>query len=146
MTLPYENARSGENAYREIQKILDGYGCDMFGMQTRNVEGATLIQFEYKNRQISVKASWKGYAAAWLQQNPWSSRKQMSEKQWHEKAAEKGKIAVPSILRDWIKSQITMLEIQALTFDEAFLSHILLPGGERIIEAVSKDAKFLPSP
>jgi len=31
MTLPYENATSGERALGEIQKLLRGFGCNKFG-------------------------------------------------------------------------------------------------------------------
>ena len=31
MTLPYENATSGERALGDIQKLLRGFGCSKFG-------------------------------------------------------------------------------------------------------------------
>ncbi|WP_282294852.1 hypothetical protein [Stenotrophomonas sp. PS02289] len=45
-----------------------------------------------------------------------------------------GGVAVYSILRDWVKGQVTAIEIGMLTFEAAFLSHILLPSGRTVIE------------
>jgi hypothetical protein len=74
MSLPYETSTSGERALGEIQKILRGFGCNKFGSMVDDVDGIILIQFEYRGRQCSVKASIKGYAAAYLKSPRRSSK------------------------------------------------------------------------
>lgn len=59
------------------------------------------------------------------------------------KALKTGGIAVYSILRDWVKGQVTAIEIGMLTFEAAFLSHILLPSGATVIEHVQQQKLLL---
>ncbi|MBV2125774.1 MAG: hypothetical protein KUF75_11525 [Candidatus Thiodiazotropha sp. (ex Ctena orbiculata)] len=145
MTLPYSNATSGQRAMDDIQKILRSFGCNKFATGTDFDTGEIFVQFEHRGRMINLKASAKGYAGAWLRENPWNPRRK-SNKQAHEaKALEIGGIAVYSVLRDWVKGQVTAIEIGILDFDSAFLSHIMLPSGKRVIEEL-QDKKMLPNP
>lgn len=145
MTLPYENATSGAKAMDEIQRILQRFGCSSFGHMTDFENGKLIVQFKYKDMPISVDASFKGYAAAWLKENPWSSRKATSKTEWERKAIEKGNVAVYSILRDWIKGQVTAIECGILSFEGAFLGQILLPSGMTVLQHV-QTKNLLESP
>lgn len=70
MTLPYENSTSGRSAMDDIRKTIQAFGCSKFAPMEDFVEGKVIIQFEYRGRMVQVSASAKGYAAAWLRQNP----------------------------------------------------------------------------
>lgn len=144
MPLPYENATSGERALGEIQKLLRGFGCNKFGSMIDDGEGTVLVQFEYRGRSISVKASIKGYAAAWLKEHPFGSRTRATPAQHQRKAMDIASVAVYSILRDWIKGQITAIETGILTFEGAFLGQIMLPSGKTILDHVDQQ-KLLPA-
>lgn len=74
MTLPYENATSGRNATGDMQEILRAFGATSFGVMEDFNEGKVIAQFEWRGRRISIAASAKGYAAAWLRHHPWSNR------------------------------------------------------------------------
>ena len=52
-------------------------------------------------------------------------------------------IAVYSILRDWIKGQVTAIETGILTFEGAFLGQILLGSGRTVLEHAVK-SNMLP--
>lgn len=145
MGLPYENASSGDRAYAEIQKILDKFGCDNFGMMTKNSDGTTLVTFEHQSRPVCIEASWKGYAAAWLKEHPYTDRRKATRLEWESRAIAQGKIAVPSMIRDWVKAQITMIEIGAFEFEEAFLPHVQLSDGRRVIDH-ARDSGMLALP
>lgn len=134
MSLPYEKTTSGERALGEIQKLLRGFGCSKFGSMIDDAEGTVLVQFEYHGRPVSVRASIKGYAAAWLKEHPFGPRSRGSLKQHERKALDIASVAVYSILRDWIKGQITAIETGILSFEGAFLGQILLPSGKTILE------------
>lgn len=142
MTLPYESATSGDKALGDIQKILQGFGCQKFGSMMDFSTGELLVQFEYHGRQVSVKASAKGYAAAWLRQNPHTNRTRATEAQHQERALKVGNTAIYSMLRDWIKGQVTAVETGILTFEGAFLGQILLGNGKTVLETVT-DNKLL---
>ena len=145
MTLPYSSASSGERALGDMQKIVRSFGCSKFGSMTDDDKGEVLVQFEYRGRQFSASASSKGYAAAWLKENPWSSRRVGSRQQYEKKAIEIGSTAVYSILRDWIKGQFMAIETGILSFEAAFLGQIMLPNGQTVFERVQSD-KLLQLP
>lgn len=142
MSLPYENATSGTRALDDIQKVLTRFGAARFGTMTDNERGEILVQFTYRNRDVSVKASVRGYAAAWLLENPWTSQRRCSKIDHERKALAQAQISTCSILRDWIKGQITAVEVGLLTFEGAFLGQILLPSGQTVLEAAQE--KMLP--
>ena len=145
MSLPYENATSGDKAIGEMQKILRHFGCQKFGYMLDDAEGSLLIQFEYRERRVSVKASMTGYAASWLKEHPHSNRMKKTKAQHEAEAMDVARIAVFSILRDWIKGQIMAVETGILSFEGAFLGQIMLPSGKTVLEHAT-EAKLLPAP
>ncbi len=145
MSLPYENSTSGEKALGEIQKLLRGFGCNKFGSMIDDAEGIILIQFDWRGRECSVKASIKGYATAWLKAHPYNSNHRYPKAQHERRAMDIASIAVYSILRDWIKGQITAIETGILSFEGAFLGQILLPSsGKTVLDAVMQ-SEMLPA-
>ncbi len=143
MPLPYENATSGNNAINEIQKMLRSFGCERFATGEDYNTGELFIQFEHRGRQVQLKASARGYAAAWLKEHPFGPRVRATRAEHEAKALRIGGTAVYSILRDWVKGQITAVEIGMMSFEAAFLSHILLPSGQTVIEH-AVNSKMLP--
>lgn len=144
-TLPYSNATSGERAAADIQRVLRAFGCLKFGVMHDDGAGELIVQFEYRGRMASVKASTKGYAAAWLRTTPYSSRMRCTKAQHERKAMEVASVAVYSILRDWIKGQITAVECGVLSFEGAFLGQLLLADGRTVLEHVDQ-SRLLPAP
>lgn len=139
MPLPYENATSGEKAIMDMQKILQRFGCQSFGQMMDYEKKELMVQFKYRDMPIQLKVSINGYAVTWLKEYPWSSRKKLNKIEYERLALEKAGVAVYSILRDWIKGQITAVECGIVSFEGAFLGNILLPTGETIMERVVKE-------
>lgn len=142
MALPYENVTAGDKAIGEIQKILQRFGCQSFGHMTKFDEQKLIVQFQYRNTPITLEASMAGYAAAWMKEHPWSSRMRKSRIDHEREAVDRASKAVYSILRDWIKGQVTAIECGIISFEGAFLGQILLPSGKTILQHVS-DSKIL---
>jgi hypothetical protein len=137
MSLPYENTNSGAGALEQLHKVLSGFGCTRFGTMTDAEAGELIVQFSYRARDVMVKASFRGYAAAWLKHNPHSHRMKRSRIEHERHAMAQAQISVCSVLRDWIKGQVTAVEVGILTFEGAFLGQILLPGtGKTVLEHV----------
>ena len=136
-SLPYESATSGDKALGDMQKILRSFGCNKFGSMTDDAEGTLLVQFEYRGRQVSAKASTKGYAAAWLRAHPLGPRMRTTRTEHERKAMQVAGVAVYSILRDWIKGQIMAIETGVLSFEGAFLGQILLSNGATVLDHVT---------
>lgn len=145
MSLPYENATSGDRALVELQRILATFGCQTFGTMTDAEKGCTIVQFKWRNRSVSLEASWRGYAAAWLREHPHTYRMQSTLAEHNEKALKQAQISVCSMLRDWVKGQVSAVECGIMSFETAFMPHMLLPSGERVIDRVQAD-KLLPAP
>lgn len=137
MPLPYENATSGKAAVDEMQKILRAFGASSFGVMEDFSAGVVTVQFVWRDRRITIAASAKGYAAAWLRQHPWTARMQRSSVEHERKALAQANVSVYSILRDWIKGQVTAVEVGMLSFEGAFLGQIMLPTGETVLDRVT---------
>lgn len=144
MPLPYENATSGRAAVEEMRKILQGFGAASFGVMEDFERGEVIVQFTYRTVPVTIRASSKGYAAAWLRQNPYGPRHRVSQAQHQMRALKLGQTAVYSILRDWIKGQATAIEVGMLSFEGAFLGQIMLPTGETVLDRI-KGSDILPA-
>ena len=145
MSLPYENATSGDKALGEIQKLLRGFGCQKFGSMVDDEEQSLTVQFQYRGKMVSVRASFAGYAAAWLKEHPYSNRMKKTRQQHERQAMDKASIAVYSIVRDWIKGQVTAIETGILSFEGAFLGQIMLEHGETVLDYAQRQ-DLLPAP
>ena len=80
-----------------------------------------------------------------MPKHPHGPRTKATRTQHQERALKIGSVAIYSILRDWVKGQITAIEIGMLSFEATFLAHIMLPSGLSIIETVEQQ-KLLPAP
>ena len=138
MALPYESATSGTKAIAEIQKILQGFGAQSFGMMDKFETGEVVVQFELRKRQISIVVSSKNYAALWLKAHPQHANHKCSKADYERRALKIGQTAVYSVLRDWIKGQITAIEIGMMSVESAFLGQIMLPSGQSVLQAISE--------
>ena len=103
MSLPYENTTSGRRALDDMRKVLSAFGCSKFATGEDVDAGTVFVQFEHRGRRVHVEASARGYAAAWLRENPWNHRRRGTKAAYEKKAIGIGAIAIYSILRDWIK-------------------------------------------
>ena len=135
--LPYENATSDKNAVDDMQRLLRGFGAASFGVMEDFAAGTVIVQFEYRGRRVSISANVKGYAAAWLRVHPWSNRRGTDRVVHERKAPTQAQVSVYSILRDWIKGQVTAVEVDMLSFEGAFLGQIMLPSGKTVLERLA---------
>ena len=144
-TIPYENATSGDKALAELQRTLAKFNCQSFGTMTDMEHGKTIVQFRWRNRTVSLEANWKGYAAAWLKAHPYNPRSRGSRADHEAKALKQAQVSVCSVLRDWVKGQVTAVECGIMSFEAAFFAHMLLPSGERVVDRVQSE-NLLPAP
>lgn len=144
MAIPYQNATSGERALSELQGALSKFGCSTFGTMYDADAGKVIVQFKWREKMVSIEASFNGYATAWMKANPRTTRSRMPERDWKARAMEQARVSVYSVLRDWIKGQITAVEAGILSFEGAFLPHMLAADGERILDKVERGLLQLP--
>lgn len=137
MSLPYENTRAGAGALTEAEKILRKFGCTNFGVMTDWDRGVVICQFAWKDRRVHIEASWRGYAELWLKEHPFTHRSRKTRDEHMTEAKRRGEMAVPSILRDWIKGQVTAIEIGLMPFEHAFMPHMLTFDGTRLADRMA---------
>lgn len=144
MGLPYETS-TAKAPLAELQRTLDKFGCTMFGTAKDTERGVTMVQFKWRGRNISIEASWKGYAAAWLKLHPYKGWDADGKARQHQKALAQAQRSVECCLRDWLKGQVTAIDCGVMSFEAAFMPHMLLPDGRRLIDAV-QSSNLLPPP
>jgi len=143
MSIPYETATAGDRALNEMQKTLAAFGCQSFGTMIDNERQILVVAFKWRDRQVQLEASWKGYAAALLKGKRLGYGAERTRRE--QKALEQARISVCSVLRDWVKGQTTAVECGVLSFETAFMPHMLLKDGRRVIDA-AQSAGVLPAP
>lgn len=143
MPMPHENATSGASARDEIVKILKRFGCTSVGFMDLFEKQSVLLQFEHRGRQVQLTASASGWAQAYLREKPYTNRMKRTERAYREWALSQGMVAVNSILRDWVKGQITAVECGIFSVEAVFLPHMLANDGRPMVEHM---VKMLPPP
>jgi len=142
-SVPYSGATSGERAQAETRKILRRLGCEKIGLMTDDANHELVLYFEHRGRAVQLRVSAKGWAAAWLKENPYGYRCRRSRVEYEQEALKQGRLAVSSMLRDWTKGQVTAIETGMFTFEEAFMPHMLTHDGRPLIE---RARELLPKP
>jgi hypothetical protein len=146
VTIPYAYATSGNDAREEITKILRRLDCDSIGFMDDFQTHELMLAFKHRGRSMQLRASAKGWAVAYLKQNPWLQRSRISHQEWEQRALRQGIIAVNSVLRDWVKGQVMAIECGILSFEAAFLPYMLTNDGTTVAERVARTPELLALP
>ena len=144
-SVPYASATSGAQAREQVSHLLQRFGCTEVGFLDEFATHAVLLHFKYRGRAIQLRATAQGWANMYLREEPWNHRRRHTEAEWGRRALDQGMVAVNSILRDWVKGELTAIESGIFTFDHAFLPHMLTPSGETVAEIAFDPARGLLS-
>ena len=144
--IPYAKATSGAAARDEISRMLRQFGCESVGFMDDFDENSVLLAFRHRGRQIQLKASARGWAAMLLRAHPWSTKRRGKTRADYERAAlMQGSVAVNSILRDWVKGQLTAVECGMMPFESVWLPYMLTNDGQTLSERIA-GLNLLPPP
>src|SRR5215469_18015492 len=110
MTTPYASATSGAAARDEILKMLRRLGCESVGFMDNFEEKELVLAFTHRGRPVQLRASAKGWAALYLKRNPHTGYRRGTRQDYERKVLQQGMVAMNSILRDWVKGQVTAVE------------------------------------
>lgn len=127
--LPYEGATSGAAARDEVTKILRRFGCESVGFMDDFENHEVILAFKHRGVPIQLRASAKGWAQMFIKEKPYTFRMRHSKNEHEQRALRQGHIAVNSILRDWIKGQVTAVECGVLSFEAVFMPYMLTKDG-----------------
>lgn len=142
--VPYANASSGAAAREEATRLLRRLGASSVGWMDDYDKAEVLLAFTHRGRPVQFRASAKGWAAMFLRAEPWTSRRKSTKASYEASALRQGHIAISSVIRDWVKGQMTAIECGAMSFEGAFLAHILLPDGRTVMEHAA-ERNLLPA-
>jgi hypothetical protein len=137
-SIPYSSATTGAKARDEITAVLRRFGAEQIGFMDDYAKHEVLLAFVHRGRQVQLRASAAGWAQMWLKSNPWTYLRRSTKQEWEQAALRQGHIAVNSILRDWVKSQLTMIEAGILSFEGIFLPHMLTHDGRTLLERANE--------
>src|SRR4051812_10088931 len=124
MSTPYATARSGNAAREEIAKMLRRFGGESVGFMDDFEGDSGLLQFRHRGRPIHLRASARGWANLYLKESPWTHRRRGNRASYEKAALEQGFIAVNSILRDWVKGQVTAVECGMVSFEAVWMPYM----------------------
>jgi hypothetical protein len=144
-SVPYAGATSGATARDDITKLLRRFGCESIGFMDDFETNEVMLAFAHRGRRMQLRASAKGWAALYLKENPWTSRRFGNRAEYERKALTQGQIAVNSILRDWVKGQVMAVETGILSFEAVFMPYMLTENGETVIDRIAS-LNLLPPP
>lgn len=145
LPIPYENATSGAAAREETARLLHRLGCESVGFMDEFAKQTVLLAFTHRGRQVQLRASAQGWAALWLKANPYHNRMHRTLAEHQRRAIRQGFIAVNSILRDWVKGQVTAIECGLMPFEAVFVPYIITGDGRTVLEHL-EGTRLLPPP
>jgi hypothetical protein len=141
-SLPYANAASSK-ARDEISKTLQRFGCESVGIMDDYAKREVILAFKHRGVAMQLHASAEGWAQMWLKENPWTNRMRRTRVDYEQDALKQGHIAINSMLRDWVKAQVTIIECGILSFEAVFMPYMLTSDGRPLIERLA-DSDLLP--
>ena len=92
------------------------------------VKHEVLLAFTHRGRQIEL-CDRQRLGEMWLKENPWTYRHRTQRVDYEQAALRQGHVAVNSVLRDWIKGQVTAIETGVLSFEAVFMPYMLTADG-----------------
>lgn len=147
VSVPYANASAGVKARGEIVELLRRFGCQSVGFMDEFETKTVVLAFVWRGRNIQLRATAQGWANLYLRENPWNHRRAGSKHDYEAKALQQGMVAVNSILRDWVKGQVTAIETGILTFEHVFMPYMLTSDGRTVGERIDEIKMLaLPAP
>jgi hypothetical protein len=144
MITPYASATSNLRAREQIKEVLQRFGCEKIGFMDDYEKHEVLLAFSHRGRQVQLHASAKGWAQMYLKAHPYTYRMRNTRQEYEKAALQQGQVAVNSILRDWVKGQVTAIESGILSFEAVFMPFMLTDDGRPVIERVRRE--LLPEP
>jgi len=137
LKLPYATSEAGQAREAEIRATLRGVGATAVGFMVDDDRDEIVAQFRLNGREITIPILVGAYERAWLRENPRRPRSRSTDDEHRAKARRQAERAAWAILADWIKAQAAMMAAGFMDADTAFLTHVLLPDGRRVGDAIT---------
>lgn len=136
--LPYATSKADPaKAQQRIRDTLIRFGVSRIIFDEDFENNVLSVKFTFKNLPVVLPINHKRLAEAYIKADPWTRRKSQSKDAWHEKKRDIACRASFSLLEDFIKSMVLMVEIDMFSFEEIFMSHFINEKGERLGDMIA---------
>ena len=127
------------DAQVRIRKALIKFGVDSIGFSEDLKELEVKVSFVHNGYPVCIPVNYGNLAKMYLEDEPYSLRRRCSRKEYEEKNRAVSYKAAFSILEDFLKSQLVLVELGAFSFEEVFVSYFIGPGGQRLGEYFKRE-------
>lgn len=136
---PYSGSTADPTrAQRRIREMLQQFGVQRVAFD-EDFEHATLaVMFKYNDYPVRLPVDYGKLAHMYIDDDPWTSRKRVSEEDWIHSKREIAYRAAFSLLEDFLKGLVTMVEMEVFSFEEIFISYFTNNQGQRFGEVFVK--------
>lgn len=126
-TYATETTVSSERSRNEIEKVLQRFGASHFGYMTE--PGKASIAFVANRRPVRIDLPIPSPNEERFWKTPTGRRRAESEagRVWDQEVRSRWRA-----LAMHVKSLLASVEVGVVTFEEAFLAHLVLPGGKTV--------------
>lgn len=139
MKKPYSNSKADPaRSQKRIREMLIKFGVDRVGFDEDLLGCVLIVRFVYKNYPVSLPMDYGKLAEMYIKEDPWTERKFKNEDEWNAGKREVAYRASFSLIEDFLKSLITIVEMGMFTFEEIFISYFTNSMGERLGPALVK--------
>lgn len=139
MSLPYANSKANPvQAQARIRQMLFKFGVDRIIFDEDFSQAELRVKFVYRDYPVTMPVNYGKLAEMYYDDDPWNSRKRMSSDAW---MLEKRRIAYSaafSLLEDFLKGLITIVEMGVFSFEEIFVAYFTDNRGRRLGELLTK--------
>lgn len=133
--LPYINSKCNPvQSQQRMRSVLLKFGVDRISFDEDFSNFTILIKFRYRDYPVCIPINYDVLARVFQKADPFTGRKQSTKDEWEKRLRQKAYNAAFSIIEDFIKSMITMVELGAFSFEEIFVSYFIGPNGKRLGE------------
>ena len=135
--LPYMDSKCDPvHAQQRIRQTLLKFGVDRISFDEDFKAFTIYMKFRYKDYPVCVPVNYGEVAKRFMIAAPRTLRTGASK--WEQKHRDKAYRASFSIIEDFIKSMITMVELGVFTFEEIFMCYFMGPNEKRLGEYLVK--------
>lgn len=126
------------HAQQRIRQTLLKFGVDRISFDEDFKAFTVYMKFRYKDYPVCIPVNYDEVAKKFMKAAPLSYRGRSDRNKWEQKHRDKAYRASFSIIEDFIKSMITMVNLGVFTFEEIFISYFMGPNNKRLGEYLVK--------
>ncbi len=139
MAKPYSTSKADPvRAQKRIRDMLMKFGVSRIGFDDDFMEFRLTVKFIYKDYPVSLPVDYGKLAQLYLKDDPYTHRKLMNRDQWEAAKRDTAYRAAFSLIEDFLKSLITIVELGIFSFEEIFFAYFLDNQGQRLGEVLVK--------